>query len=195
MADGCAAATGKARQCPRGPGESASRRQDDFSGLAAKGDQRHLIAPHIAFRKQKLHCALGFAKALQGRRAGGIDHEDCRGAAAGLALHDAEILAPHSDCACDGVRATAQALPGGGGTQGVDDRNARSGAQIAGLRAHDATTLLQPRGRAGFAQAAAAHIAGLHQGQQACGQGGEGCGGHQIVGRGVAAMPIILVGG
>jgi hypothetical protein len=110
------AAARQAGEAALGPQQRSGGRQKDLGALAAEGDQRDLIAPHIAVRQQQFDGALRLTQALHGGGAGGVHGEDRRGADALAEADDAEILAPHLE-PLRRVGSAAQRLPGGGGFQ------------------------------------------------------------------------------
>ena len=115
----------QARQGALCQGERARGRQDDAGRGAAKGDQRHLVPPHIAARQQLFDGALGLAQPFQRCRARGIHQEDRRrGRLVAQPLIAEILLADQQARRCLRGRVALrlkllrpQFLPGGGGAQ------------------------------------------------------------------------------
>jgi hypothetical protein len=77
------ATTGQGRDVALGAHQRARGREQQFGFPAAEGDQRDLVAAHIAIGQQQLDRTLGLGEPVQRRRARGIHHEDhqCSGLA------------------------------------------------------------------------------------------------------------------
>ncbi len=133
-----AAAAGKSRQRLARPRCRAGRRQHDFAGLAAKGDQRDMVAPHIAIGKQQFDRALDLGEPVHRERAGGVNHENRRRAAPLAIAHDTKILGSDDHQALGALRALrlAQAPPGRRRAQRRDQREPAFGERSR--RAHPA---------------------------------------------------------
>ena len=137
-----AAAARLPRQRPLGAYQRAGGRQDQLGAVAAEGDQRDLVAAYVALGEDQLDCALDLGEPMQRRRARRVDDEEGERLALLLVSGDAKVLAADEDTVGgDRCRGAAQALPGCGGAQRLDDGEAHAMARRAAPHAGGAAAL------------------------------------------------------
>ncbi len=90
-----AAAAGHRREKPLRARQRARRRQHDVGLLAAKSDERHAVAAHIAIGQHQFDRALDLRESLHGGGAGCVDDENRRRPAALTKARDAEVIGAH----------------------------------------------------------------------------------------------------